>query len=48
MKDNINAIFLRSFMVDIHIHLDVLQELFEAISVTAEGFRLSSFVLFMG
>jgi hypothetical protein len=26
-------------MVDIHIHLNVLQELFEVILVTAEGFR---------
>jgi hypothetical protein len=27
-------------MVDIHIHLNILQELFEAISVTPEGFGL--------
>jgi hypothetical protein len=27
-------------VVDIHIHLNILQELFEAISVTAESFGL--------
>jgi hypothetical protein len=38
MKFYLPQIIIVRLVVDVHIHLNILQELFEAISVTAEGF----------